>query len=113
MNIDFWTGKKVVILGGAALIGSHLYDALPKNSLAHLSVVDDLSGGKAVNLPEDVNLYVEDLRNFDTTLNRVKGADVVINLACKHGGRGYIGNGNDTELYDNLALDATIFRACA
>jgi UDP-glucose 4-epimerase len=39
-------------------------------------------------------------------------ADVVFHLAAQHGGRGYVAT-HDVELYNNLELDTTIFRACA
>ena len=38
--------------------------------------------------------------------------DIVFHLASQHGGRGYV-SGHATNLWNNLELDTTIFRACA
>lgn len=121
MNRDFWSGKKVVLLGGASLIGAHLAKALVNLPIASLRVVDDLSSGSLSNLHYlgvetrelgDVDFYAVDLRDYHNALRAVKRSDVVFHLAAQHGGRGYVA-GHKVELYDNLGLDTAIFRACA
>jgi nucleoside-diphosphate-sugar epimerase len=116
---NFWSGKRVVLLGGASLIGAHLAKALIHLPISSLKVVDDLSSGRLDNLHylgidtvNDVDFRVKDLRNYDDTLRSVLRSDVVFHLAAQHGGRGYVA-GHTVELYDNLDLDMTIFRACS
>ena len=113
---DFWRNKKVVLLGGASLIGTHLARELVKMPLSGLRIVDDLSSGKFSNISDLIKDGAEflraDLRYPDSSDRATKGADVVFHLAAQHGGRGYVA-GHKVELYDNLSLDTTIFRACS
>lgn len=116
---NFWNGKRVVLLGGASLIGSHLTKALLSLPIKSLKVVDDLSSGSISNLQyleidtvHDVDFRVCDLRNYEAAYRMVEHSDVVFHLAAQHGGRGYVA-GHRVELYDNLSLDSTIFRACS
>lgn len=110
MNTQFWKDRNVVLLGGASLIGSHLAEAL--REVARVIIVDDFSSGSKQNIPEGVSAWQSDLREYSNTFSVVERGDIVFHLAAQHGGRGYV-SGHAVELYDNLALDATIFRACA
>lgn len=108
----YWTGKYVALLGGASLIGTHLAKALLERG-ALVKVVDDCSSGKFENIKGlPVDFVRCDLRYFESARIAVRGVDIVFDLAAAHGGRGYV-SGHKVELYDNLSLDATIFRACA
>ena len=109
---NFWTNKKVAVLGGAALIGSHLVEALRAVRCKSLWIFDDLSSGKTENIPSTANLFIKDLRDYGNSLSAVWDADVVFHLACAHGGRGYVDT-HEVACYGNLELDATVFRACA
>jgi UDP-glucose 4-epimerase len=109
---NYWSGKSVALLGGASLIGSHLARKLIELGVRSLKVADDLSAGKMENVPLGAELWMKDLRNYDNAYEAVEYADIVFHLAAQHGGRGYVAT-HDVELYDNLALDTTIFRACA
>lgn len=114
---DFWRNKNVVLLGGASLIGTHLAQKLmTTHDIKSLKIVDDLSAGKRSNvnslLGNIVSFQRADLRDYQKALEAVWYADIVFHLAAQHGGRGYVAS-HDVELYDNLDLDATIFRACA
>jgi nucleoside-diphosphate-sugar epimerase len=118
-RVNFWNAKRVVLLGGASLIGSHLAKALIHLPIASLKVVDDISSGKLENLQylkidtiHDLDFIVCDLRDYQSALRAVARADVVFHLAAQHGGRGYVA-GHKVELYDNLNLDTVIFRACS
>lgn len=109
---DFWRDKWVVLLGGASLIGTHLAKALLEKG-AYVNISDDLSSGKFENIKGlNVDFRNCDLRYFESAKMAVRNADVVFHLAAQHGGRGYV-SGHKVELYDNLSLDATIFRACS
>lgn len=111
-TMSFWQGKQVAVLGGAALIGSHLIEELLKLPIKNLWVADDLSSGKRENVPSQVAIQVTDLRNYEDACLAVSRADVVFHLACSHGGRGYVDT-HRLECIDNVSLDATVFRACA
>lgn len=112
---NYWKGKRVTLLGGASLIGTHLAEALVQKGV-NLEIVDDFSSGKMENvehlLKKDVRIYHRDLRNYHEAVYAVLNKDIVFHLAAQHGGRGYVAS-HKTELYDNLSLDTTIFRACA
>lgn len=108
---NYWKSKTVSLLGGASLIGSHLARKLLELG-ATVWVDDDLSSGKRNNVPDGADFYTRDLRDYDNVRNAVSGADIVFHLAAQHGGRGYVAS-HAVELYNNLELDTTIFRACA
>jgi nucleoside-diphosphate-sugar epimerase len=116
MVSDYWKSKRVTLLGGASLIGTHLADALVQRNVRHLEIVDDFSSGKLSNVEhlekEGVRIYIRDLRNYHEAVYAALNQDIVFHLAAQHGGRGYVAS-HKTELYDNLSLDTTIFRACA
>lgn len=114
---NFWKNKRVVLLGGASLIGTHLAYALLRIGVHRLTIVDDFSSGRWENVQPmlelpSVHVVMGDLRNPNTAHAAVFNEDIVFHLAAQHGGRGYVA-GHKVELYDNLSLDANIFRACA
>lgn len=108
---NYWKDKRVVLLGGANLIGTHLAKALLPIA-RQVIVVDNLSSGKRVNVPRDLPCYVRDCREFEDLSDLLFPNDIVFHLAAQHGGRGYVAS-HSVELYNNLELDTTIFRACA
>lgn len=109
---SWWPNKRVVLLGGASLIGTHLAKELIRRNVKSLLVVDDFSSGKVDNISGLKLEYKSlDLRNFRDAYSSVIGQDIVFHLAAQHGGRGYVA-GHAVELWNNLELDSTIFRAC-
>jgi len=113
---NYWENKRVALLGGASLIGTHLAKALVAKNVKTLTIADDFSAGKLSGVESlekgGVDVFSRDLRDYPSTLFMVRGQDVVFHLAAQHGGRGYVAT-HDVELYNNLELDTTIFRACA
>lgn len=108
---NFWRNKDVVLLGGANLIGTHLAQALL--SLTNtVTVIDNFSSGKVENIPLGCIPIELDCRNYNNLIKYIKEGDIVFHLAAQHGGRGYVAS-HAVELYNNLELDTTIFRACA
>ena len=77
---------RVVVTGGAGFIGSHTVDRLLEEG-RHVTVLDDLSGGK----PENINRHKGkknfsfvhgDIRNMHIVKKTLKDADAVIHLAA-------------------------------
>lgn len=107
----YWEDKRVVLLGGANLIGTHLAKALLPIA-RQVIVVDNLSSGKRINVPYGLSCYVRDCRDYEDLSDLLFPGDIVFHLAAQHGGRGYVAS-HPVELYNNLELDTAIFRACA
>src|SRR5258707_5356165 len=91
----FWTGKRVLVTGGASFIGSTLTDQLLARG-AKVRIVDDLSSGHLDNLREplakgSIDFIQADLREPGVTRAAMNGVDTVFHIAADHGGRGYVG----------------------
>jgi len=108
----FWSGKKVLITGGASFIGSSLADQLIARG-ATVRTVDDLTSGRLENIAGHVaggkiEFVHADLREPGIARSAMEGMDTVFHLAADHGGRGYV------ELHQagpasNFLLDGLIF----
>jgi len=73
---------KVLVTGGAGLIGSHLVEnLLTKNN--EVIVIDNLSSGRLENLPKDKRLKIVkgDVRNFSLLSKIAKGCEQIYHLA--------------------------------
>src|SRR5713101_6649205 len=110
-----WSGKKVLVTGGASFIGSHLVDALVERG-ARVRVVDDLSSGKREHIERHIRegrieFLKADLREAGVSERVVKGMSFVFHLAADHGGRGYV-DLHQAACATNLMLDGLCFRAC-
>lgn len=82
-------GKKLLVIGGAGLIGSHLVDALVKEDVAEIRVYDNFVRGSAENLAEalrDPRVRVfeagGDICQTDILAAATKGMDGVFHLAA-------------------------------
>lgn len=82
-------GKKVVVVGGAGLIGSHTVDCLVKEDVREILVYDNMSRGSRENLQEAlkdsrVKIYDVggDILQADILQSALKGADGVFHLAA-------------------------------
>lgn len=80
---------KLVVTGGCGFIGSHFVDYV--TNLGHeVKIVDDLSTGKQENIEQSlkskkVQLFIEDISNFDKCLSIVSDSDAVIHFAAATG----------------------------
>lgn len=72
---------KAVVTGGAGFIGSHLVDYLITQGCA-VTVIDNLSGGKMVNVNPQARLKVTDIRDYPKIQQFFRGVDYVFHLAA-------------------------------
>jgi UDP-glucose 4-epimerase len=80
-------GARVMITGGAGLIGSHLADRLVARGVREIVVYDDLSRGRAGNLDAaraagHVTLVQADIRDREALQRSMAGIDVLFHLAA-------------------------------
>lgn len=108
---------KIAVTGGAGFIGSNLVRKLLDKGHDVL-IIDDFSRGTALNL-RDLNIETEiklqDLRDYDKTVESLKSQEVVFHLAARVGSIDYLHGSNWNELealQSNLVIDANVFRAC-
>lgn len=87
--MTFWSGKQVVVTGGAGFLGSQIVNNL------HTKGVHDIS------IPRSASF---DLRTQSACATIVKGADIVIHLAAVVGGIGYNSTIPGTMFYDNILM---------
>ncbi len=74
---------RALVTGGAGFIGSHVADALLAQGFT-VEILDDLSSGRRVNLPEGVPLHELDVGSADAArLVRDGGYDVICHLAAQ------------------------------
>lgn len=71
----------MVIVGGAGFIGSNIAAALIERG-DEVHVVDNLSGGKREQVPEQVVFHELDIRNYENIAPVIAGADTVFHLAA-------------------------------
>ena len=115
-----WSGRTVLVTGGASFIGSHLVDSLLKEK-AVVKVADDFSSGRLRNLEYafrkkrpnvwisgNLSLYRGDLKDRSFARSVIKGVNTVFHLAACHGGRGYIDT-HPVECCSNMAIDQIVF----
>lgn len=83
------TGSKLLVIGGAGFIGSHVIDALLKTDVAEVVVFDNFARGTRENLSEALKdsrcrIYPHggDIRDTDLLDDAVQGCDAVVHLAA-------------------------------
>ena len=77
--------KKYVVTGGAGFIGSAIVRRLLKEEGAQVAVIDNFLSGKEENLAEvrgQIEVHRADIREYDTILPLLRGADVVFHEAA-------------------------------
>ena len=109
-----WSGERVLVIGGASFIGSHLVEDLVAEG-ADVRVADDFSSGEHENLAEvedDIEIHTGNLKHWSFAEEAAGGIDTVFHLAADHGGRGYISN-YPANCATNMALDNIIYETAA
>jgi UDP-glucose 4-epimerase len=74
--------QRVLITGGAGFIGSHVIERFQRAGWG-VEVLDDLSTGKADNVPAGVPLHRLDIRSPEAAKVVTNGFDVVVHLAAQ------------------------------
>lgn len=98
---------KFLVTGGAGFIGSHIVDALVRNSDT-VCVLDDFSSGTRENLEKvihKIELVEGDIRNNALVANAMQGVDYVLHQAALRSVPKSIGN---PELYNDVNINGTL-----
>src|SRR5713101_1335395 len=77
----WWSGKKVLVTGGAGFIGSHLVARLVAEG-ARVRVLDDCSSGRPDNLAPGIELIVADVADPEAARRAAHGVEAVFHLAA-------------------------------
>jgi nucleoside-diphosphate-sugar epimerase len=107
-----WSGRRVLVTGGASFIGSSLTDQLLGRG-ARVRIMDDLTSGRLENIQGHltsgkVEFLHADLREPGVTRMAMHGVDTVFHLAADHGGRGYV-DLHQAGPASNFFLDGLVF----
>jgi nucleoside-diphosphate-sugar epimerase len=107
-----YSGRSVLVTGGASFIGSHLVERLVAHG-ADVVVVDDFSSGRREHLAKlsSDRILELDLADRVATLAELPHCELVFHLAAVHGGRGFI-EGFPDQILVNLAIDNAVYEAC-
>jgi len=111
--MSFWKDTKVLITGGAGLIGSALAIDLVSEG-ARITIIDDLSRGKKEHLKPiagQFELICCDLRDHHRCLNTIKDFDIVIHMASRVGGISVYTDNPYTVMKDNIMMDTNVLNA--
>jgi len=87
-----WEGKRVLVCGGAGMIGSHMAREL-LNRGAVVTIADNLSSGSKQNIADIIDKLTfeqADLRDFGRCDMLAKDKDCIFQFAADMGGIGYI-----------------------
>lgn len=75
---------RILILGGAGFIGSHLVELLHNNGNHEMIVLDNLSSGRRENIHQRIQFYKMDIRDHELEhVFKKHKFDVVVNLAAQ------------------------------
>ena len=111
---NFWKDKKVLVTGGAGLIGSALSCDLVKNG-SKVTIVDNFERGKLDYIQDILDKCVvinADLRVYSYCLSSIKNYDIVIHMASKVGGIGYYTSKPYEVMNENICMDSNVLKAC-
>ncbi|MCU4742803.1 NAD-dependent epimerase/dehydratase family protein [Natronoglomus mannanivorans] len=78
--LDQFSGKSVLVTGGAGFIGGKLVETLVP--VADVTVLDDCSGGDPESVPSEATFVQGDIRDRETVSDAMEGIDVVFHEAA-------------------------------
>jgi len=111
--------KRLLITGGAGLIGSNLVHALIQRQKYRIKVVDNLWRGRKENLPESKgsafdtkrDFFQLDLTEYENCERVTKDVDLIVHLADIVAGISYV-FGNEYSLYqENTRINSNLLKA--
>src|SRR6266404_2925136 len=96
---EFWSGKRVLVTGGAGFIGSYVVDRLVRDrGVPRENIV----------VPRSVDC---DLREYSSAERAVAGCEIVIHLAAVTGGIGYSRSHPASQYYATSFIDLNVVEA--
>ena len=108
-----WSNTKVLVAGGAGLIGSHMARTLLGKG-AKVRVADDLSSGSLNNIKDiksRIDFHKIDLREKKNCLKMTGGMDCVFQFAANMGGIGYITSIGADIMRDSVLINTNMLQS--
>src|SRR3989338_7113603 len=110
---NFWRGKKVLVTGGAGMVGSYLSEYIVADG-GCLTVADNLERGSLgylQSIRNNIRFLKSDLGHLDNCLKACKNQDIVINCAAKVTGIEYNQTHHKEMFEANMLLQQMPLRA--
>ena len=98
MSLNFWKDKKILVTGGAGFLGSFVVGKLIERGVDFKNIRIPRSSGA-------------DHRIWENCVKAVDRIDIVIHLAAKVGGIGFINENPATLFYDNIIMGVQLMEA--
>src|SRR5208283_247653 len=111
--MNYWTGKRVLVTGGAGFIGHRVVRKLVDQG-ANVTVVDNLSKGALKNLEElmgRIEFKNDDLLQIKVAKRFLEDTEICFHLAAKIGGIGYFHKTPAQSLRDNSMMNLNLWDA--
>ena len=109
----FWNSRKVLVTGGAGLVGSYLVEHLVRDG-ALVRVADNLGSGSLKNLTSclsSIEFLKLDLQDIGACRRAVYGVDTVFDLAARTVGIGYSSLHHGEMFYDSMSISMNTLEA--
>lgn len=110
---NFWSGKRVLVTGGAGFIGSHVVERLVRKG-ATVTVFDNLQNSSQKNLHAvkgKYRLIQGDCSDEAAAQKACKRQEVIMNIAARVGGIEYNRTHQATMMRDNLLIGTVMLEA--